>query len=120
MKAITCVVGLLLAAVPAFSQSRVYTNADLGKYLTSSVRLDPAAAAAILAPHAFVFVPQAARSRGPRVGVFGSPTAGPFGEFAPYPEPTRLDGRLLWNRPRYVFRAPGNPQRSNNRARPGH
>jgi hypothetical protein len=45
---------------------------------------------------------------GPTVVVFGSPTAGPFGEFAPFPEPRRLDGTLLsdppWSVTTYVGR----------------
>ena len=47
-------------------------------------------------------------SFGPTVVVFGSPTAGPFGEFAPFPEPRRLDGTLLsdppWSVTTYVGR----------------
>ena len=102
MKAITFFVGLLLSAAPVAGQSRVYTNADLGKPLTSAARLDPAAAAAILAPHQFVALPAAPALGGAQVVVIGSPTAGPFGEFAPFPEPRRLDGSLYTERPWHV------------------
>jgi hypothetical protein len=51
---------------------------------------------------------QARAPFGPTVVVFGSPTAGPFGEFAPFPEPRRLDGTLLsdppWSVTTYVGR----------------
>ena len=70
---------LLLTAAPAVAQSRVYTNADLGTPLAAT-RPDPAAAAAMLAPYQPVFTaphPNEAQV----VGVFSSPTAGPFGEF---------------------------------------
>ena len=35
------------------------------------------------------------QARGPIFVVIGTPTQGPFGEFAPFPEPRRLDGTLL-------------------------
>jgi len=58
-----------------------------------AMRLTPAEAAAILEPNQFVYVdtPQP-RWPLPQSGVFGSPTAGPFGEFPPFPPPHRLDG----------------------------
>jgi hypothetical protein len=37
--------------------------------------------------------------RGPIIGAFGSPTAGPFGEFKPFDPPRRLDGTLLSDPP---------------------
>jgi hypothetical protein len=84
---------VLLTAAPAFAQSRVYTNADLGKPLAATLTTSPAEAAAILAPHQFVYVPPA--PAGPTLVLFGgSPTTGPYGEFAPFAQAQRLDGTL--------------------------
>ena len=81
----------LLVASPAFGQSRVYTNADLGKPLPGISTVTPAEAAALLAPHQFVYVaPRPAEP--PVVLLESSPTAGPFGEFKPFSPPRRLDG----------------------------
>ena len=61
--------------------------------------LTPAEAAVILAPYQYVHVPQVLpQVHIPRTGVFvlrSSSTAGPFGEFLPFPPPRRLDGTLL-------------------------
>lgn len=91
----TLVLIALLIAAPAFAQSgRIYTNADLGHPLAvvPDTRLTPADAAAILFPGQFVYLPST-RTLGPQVYVVGSSsTAGPFGEFPPFPAPRRLDG----------------------------
>lgn len=68
----------------------------------SGPRLSSAAAAAILRESPGLSnrtnVPLA--SDGPIVVIMGSsPTAGPFGEFAPFPPARRLDGTLLSQRP---------------------
>ncbi len=56
--------------------------------------MTPAEAAAILAPHQFVWQP--ALPLAPRViGVPSSVTAGPFGEFPEFSPARRLDGTLL-------------------------
>lgn len=81
----------LLVAAPVFGQSRVYTNADLGKPLPRASTLTPAEAAALLAPRQFVYV--APRPAEPQVVLLASsPTAGPFGEFRPLSSSRRLDG----------------------------
>jgi hypothetical protein len=94
------VLALVFAATPAFSQPRVYTNADLGRTLSPIPGTSPAEAVAIL--RALQPAPPAPRSvstwwvPGPQVHVIpSSPTAGPFGEFAPFSEARRLDGTAL-------------------------
>jgi hypothetical protein len=83
---------LLLASSPAFAQDRVYTNADLGHHqVTWNRSVTGAEAAAILAPHQFVYTPPL--PHGPKVVILhSSSTAGPFGEFPPFPATRRLDG----------------------------
>jgi hypothetical protein len=86
------VIGCFFLASPAFCQTPRYTNADLGQSL-SSVRVTPAEAAAILAPHQFTWQPTATQ---PRVLVLpSSATSGPFGEFREFSPARRLDGTLL-------------------------
>jgi hypothetical protein len=85
-------VGCFFLASPAFSQTRTYTNADLGQSV-SSAKVTSAEAAAILAPHQFTWQPTAT---GPHVLVVpSSATAGPFGEFREFSPARRLDGTLL-------------------------
>src|SRR5579862_685862 len=72
-------VPFLLLAVPAFGQSRVYTNADLGKIERTHTATEEELAG--LRAHQFVLVPE--RPAGPDVIVLGSSTAdGPFGPFS--------------------------------------
>jgi hypothetical protein len=98
MKIVALLVGLVAIAAPSFAQSRVYTNADLGRPLADAARPDAAAAAAILAPYQTVFAPPL--PRGPfSVGIYSSPTAGPFGELVLSPSTTRLDGTSLFDYP---------------------
>ena len=81
----------LLVAAPAFGQARVYTNADLGKPMPRTSTVTSAEAAAILAPWQFVYVPP--RPAQPQViRIDSSPTAGPFGEFAPLEPHQGRDG----------------------------
>jgi hypothetical protein len=88
MKLTALLVVLLAAAAPSSAQSRLYTNADLGRHLQET-RPSPAAAAAILAPYQFVYVAPDAPAWGPTfVIIGGSPSDGPFGAFGPYPPPT--------------------------------
>ena len=92
MKVLPLFVCLMLAS-PAFSQTPRYTNRDVGQSV-SSTRVTPAEAAAILAPHQFVWQPTLPAE--PRVlGLFSSPTGGPFGEFPEFSPARRLDGTLL-------------------------
>ena len=89
--------GCLVLASPAFSQTPRYTNADLGQPV-SSVKVTPAEAAAILAPHQFQLQP--ALPPGPRAFLLrSSPTAGPFGEFPEFSPARRLDGTYLSDPP---------------------
>lgn len=80
---------LLFVASPAFGQSEL----------------------ASLRQHQFVYVPTT-RVIEPGIYVMGSSaTAGPFGEFAPFPVPTRLDGTSYteppWMMTSYVRRSHG-------------
>ncbi len=100
MRQIVAIVVLLVAA-PAFGQSRLYTNADLGKPVKSDARLSPADAAAILAPYAFKDVPTPPHESGSRVYVL------PHDPDWPFRTSTREDiGRPLdpwWVPPIYPF-----------------
>jgi hypothetical protein len=70
-------VTFVLLAVPAFGQSRVYTNADLGKITRTHNATEEELAG--LRAHQFVLVREYA---GPEVIVAGgSPSEGPFGPF---------------------------------------
>jgi hypothetical protein len=89
-------IACLLAASPAFSQPRVYTNADLGQPLSPNrVTVTPEQLAS-LAAHQFrmpmTFDGPTAVSSG------SSPTAGPFGGYQQTILPRRLDGSL-WTDP---------------------
>jgi len=62
----------------------------------------PAEAAALMAPHQFVYVAK----RVPRIhepDLSSSPTAGPFGEFKPFSPARRLDGSLFTDPPWTLF-----------------
>jgi hypothetical protein len=72
---------VLSLAMPAREQSHVYTNADLNKPLSTRRPVPTAETIEGLAAHQFVLPDH---YDGPYVvGVFSSPTAGPFGEFWP-------------------------------------
>jgi hypothetical protein len=97
MKILTLIVGLL-AALPAFSQSRVYTNADLGRPLSPNrVTVTPEQLAS-LAVHQFV-APWVDRQWDRVVSSGSSPTSGPFGDYRQDIQPRRLDGSLLTDPP---------------------
>ena len=81
----------LLAASPVLGQSRVYTNADLRKPMPRTAPLGAVEAAAILAPHQFVYVPVRRVEPGATMSR-SSATAGPFGEFRAFSPTRRLDG----------------------------
>lgn len=86
----------LLVASPCAAQSRVYTNADLGHRLSPATDTSPEAAAALLAPHQFVYV---APAPGPQIVIVGGPPAdGPFGAFVPFPPSIPLE----WSMSTYV------------------
>ncbi len=73
-------VACLLAASPAFSQPRVYTNADLGQPLSPTrVTVTPQQLAS-LAAQQFVSL-SFERPWGSVVSAGSSPTAGPFGDY---------------------------------------
>lgn len=95
MKTIAFIVTFLVVS-PAFAQSRVFTNADLGKPLSRGSVVKADQAAAVLAPYQFVDVAPREWFMGPTVTVLdSSPTAGPFGEFKEFSPMRRLDGSLL-------------------------
>ena len=84
MKTITVLVALLCTALPAAAQSRLYTNADLGKVVrTRTVTPDELAG---LQAREFVYV-QDRRPQGPRVVILRDTPL--FPPFAPTSEPTR-------------------------------
>jgi hypothetical protein len=84
---------LLSFARPAVAQSHVYTNADLNKPLSTHRPVPTAETMEALAAHQFAL---AEHYDGPYVvGVFSSPTAGPFGEFWPQIQEPWLDGSPL-------------------------
>jgi len=94
-----------LAAVPAWSQPRVYTNADLGRPLSSNrVTVTPEQLASLEA-HQFR-VPRT--YDGPMTVSSGlNPTGGPFGDVQNTIVPRRLDGSL-WTEPQWqVSYSPG-------------
>jgi hypothetical protein len=120
----------LLTVAPAAAQSRVYTNADLmpnpvtaWTRTVTPARLSPTEAAAILAPYRFQAPPPRALEAGPwMVVLHSSPTAGPFGEFAPFPAPVRLDGTSYldppWEQRAYVGRSYGSGRTADARPSP--
>jgi hypothetical protein len=77
--------------------------------ISSSPPLTPAEAARILANSPGLSnwtnrTDEPAPADGPAVTVVeSSPTAGPFGEFEPFPEPRRLDGTLLSQPPDWYY-----------------
>ena len=68
----------MLANAPAFAQSRVYTNADLGRPLERTVTVTPQQLAS-LAAHQFRL--PSSYPPGPQVVIIGHPEDGPFGPF---------------------------------------
>jgi hypothetical protein len=94
MKRTILVVALAISTPAAAQQTRVYTNADLaqGRPITRT-RTPTAEELRGLEERQFKFQPSL--PDGPRVvGVWSSPTAGPFGEF-PHYRANRFDG-LGW------------------------
>jgi hypothetical protein len=85
MRIIPLIIALLLAS-PALGQSRVYTNADLGRPMSRTSTVTAAEAAAILAPHAYVAPPDI-------------PLDGPQSYVTPYDTSWPFDGPLPATRP---------------------
>ena len=107
MKNIVFIVAFL-AVSPAFAQSRVFTNADLGKPLSRGSVVKADQAAAVLAPYQFVDVAPREWFMGPTVTVLNSsPTAGPFGEFEEFSPTPRLYGPFVTAPPWSVMTYPG-------------
>jgi hypothetical protein len=104
------VIGLvaMLASVPAFAQSRVYTNADLGRPLERTATVTPEQLAS-LAAHQFR-LPSPYPS-GPQVVIIGNPDDGPFGPFKDLPPTAPLsNGPYLFGTPLFYggpFLLPG-------------
>ena len=99
------VIAVLFVATPAWGQTKVYTNADLGHPLSSNRATVTAEQLASLAAHQF-HIP--VRYEGPQVVSSGSsPTTGPFGDAQTTAMlPRRLDGSL-WSDQPWVAYAPG-------------
>ena len=99
-------VTFVLLAVPAFGQSRVYTNADLGKIQRTHTATEEDLAG--LRAHQFMAIPD--RPAGPEVIVgTGSPNEGPFGPFYTTPnEPLgmQMPVGLPFFGGGYAYRAP--------------
>lgn len=92
----TTLIALLCAAPALAQQSRLYTNADLGRPL-GLARPAPADAARLLEPYQFVPIPEPPNEA--QIVILGSdPTEGPFGPFRRFSHARRLDGSL-WSDP---------------------
>jgi len=117
MRALTLLLALLVAApVAGQSLAELATKVVRPGQVVTNADLKPAPVVPferpVLRPEAIYerfLARQAARELapvGPTFVVIGSPTAGPFGEFAPFPEPRRLDGTLYsdppWSLTTYV------------------
>lgn len=102
MKTLIVAIAVMCAVLPTSAQSRLYTNADLGKKAVAEKPQLTEAQLRGLQARQFVHVPE---PTGPRVVSTGSNTAdGPFGKFAdPIPD-RRLDGSL-WTDPPWEMRA---------------
>ena len=103
MKILLLIVGLFFAT-PVWSQTKVYTNADLGQPLSPNRVTVTAEQLASLAAHQFR-VPRT--FDGPSAVTSGlQPTMGPFADYQNTILPRRLDGSL-WSDPPWVAYAPG-------------
>jgi len=89
MKTMALLVGLLLTAVPAAAQSRVYTNADLApRPVTAWTQTVTPAELAGLKAREFVYVPARRPGAGPRVVILrDTPLFAPFEPTRPLSEP---------------------------------
>jgi len=87
MKTITVLVALLCTAWPVAAQSRLYTNADVGRPLSSDRRTVTATELAGLKAREYVYVPDRRHEPGPRVVILRDTPW--FPPFAPTSEPTR-------------------------------
>jgi hypothetical protein len=97
------IVGLCVAT-PAWSQTKVYTNADLGKPLSPTRPTVTGEQLSSLAAHQFRLPVVAA---GPTVISSGlSPTGGPFSDYQNTIPSRRLDGSL-WSDPPWTSYYPG-------------
>ena len=83
----------ILASAPAFAQSRVYTNADLGRPLDRTVTVTPEQLAS-LAVHQFRL--PASYPPGPQVVVVGRADDLPFGPFMELPPIAPLSSGPYW------------------------
>jgi hypothetical protein len=122
MRILPLVVALSTAA-PVCAQTRLYTNADLTpKPVTAWTRTVTPAELESLRQHQYQAPPEPAREPWPSVFVMASsPTAGPYGEFAPFPDVSPLNGtpyvvgRMYVGRP-YGARSEGDRRRSFSRS----
>ena len=97
------IIGLCVAS-PAWSQTKVYTNADLGRPLAATRPTVSPEILASLAAHQFRLP---VISEGPTVTSSGlSPTGGPFSDYQNVIPSRRLDGSL-WSDPPWTSYYPG-------------
>jgi len=73
----------ILSSAPAFAQSRMYTNADLGRPLARTATATPEQLAS-MAARQFRLPPSYPPE--PQVVIIGHPEDGPFGSFGPFRE----------------------------------
>ena len=93
----------ILANVPAFAQSRVYTNADLGRPLERTVTVTPQQLAS-LAAHQFRL--PSSYPPGPLVVIIGNPEDGPFGPFKELPPTAPLSNGPYQFGPSWFYGGP--------------
>jgi hypothetical protein len=92
----------ILASAPAFAQSRVYTNADLGRPVERTVTVTPEQLASLTA-HQFR-LPES--YPGPQVVVIGHADDLPFGPFMDLPPIAPLSNSPYWFGPSLFYGAP--------------
>jgi len=73
----------ILSSGPAFAQSRMYTNADLGRPLARTATASPEQLASMAARQ---FRLPSSYPREPQVVIIGHPEDGPYGPFGPFRE----------------------------------
>jgi hypothetical protein len=99
--ALVAILGIL-ASAPAFAQTRVYTNADLGRPLERTVTVTPEQLAS-LATHQFRLP---ASYPGPQVVIIGHADDLPFGPFMDLPPIAPLSNGPYWFGPSLFYGGP--------------
>lgn len=97
-----------LATAPAFAQSRVYSNADLGRPIERAAPATPEQLAS-LAAHQFRL--PSAYPPEPQVVIIGRPEDGPFGPFREFPPTAPLSNDPYYYGPSMFYGEPFFPFR---------